>query len=50
MSVAFVTKIAKSGHDSNGNERRIIIVPADRLKEVAKKFNGKQVKVTIEEI
>ena len=38
MGISFVTKIAKSGSDSNGNSRRIIIVPADRVKEVTKKY------------
>ena len=50
MATSFVTKIAKSGSDSNGKERRIIIVPADRLKEITKNYEGKQVKITIEEI
>lgn len=50
MVISFVTKIAKSGSDSNGNGRRIIIVPADRVKEISKKFEGKQIKITIEEI
>ena len=50
MVISFVTKIAKSGSDSNGNERRIIIVPADRVKEITKKYEGKQIKITIEEI
>jgi hypothetical protein len=50
MVTSFVTKLAKSGSDSNGKERRIIIVPSDRVKEVSKNFAGKQVKVTIEEI
>ena len=50
MATSFVTKLAKSGSDSNGKERRIIIVPSDRVKEVSKKFAGKQVKITIEEI
>ena len=50
MVTSFVTKIAKSGSDSNGNERRIIIVPADRVKEISKKYEGKQIKITIEEI
>ncbi|MFB5630024.1 MAG: hypothetical protein ACE5RN_00375 [Nitrosopumilaceae archaeon] len=50
MVTTFVAKIAKSGSDSNGKERRIIIVPADRLKEITKKYEGKQVKVTIDEI
>jgi len=50
MTISFVTKIAKSGSDSNGNERRIIIVPADRVKEISKKYEGKQIKITIEEI
>ena len=48
--ISFVTKIAKSGSDSNGNGRRIIIVPADRVKEITKKYEGKQIKITIEEI
>ena len=50
MGTSFVTKIAKSGSDSNGNGRRIIIVPADRVKEVTKKYEGKQIKITIDEI
>ena len=50
VPTSFVTKLAKSGTDANGKERRIIIVPADRLKEVSKKFEGKQIKITIEEI
>jgi hypothetical protein len=50
MPISFVTKLAKSGTDSNGNSRRIIIIPADRLKEVTKNFEGKQIKITIEEI
>ncbi len=50
MGISFVTKIAKSGSDSNGNSRRIIIVPADRVKEVTKKYEGKQIKITIDEI
>ena len=50
MGTSFVTKIAKSGSDSNGKGRRIIIVPADRVKEIAKKYEGKQIKITIEEI
>jgi len=50
MVTTFVTKIAKSGSDSNGNVRRIIIIPADRVKEVSKKFEGKQIKITIDEI
>jgi hypothetical protein len=50
MTTSFVTKLAKSGSDSNGKERRIIIVPSDRVKEVSKNFAGKQVKITIEEI
>ena len=50
MATSFVTKLAKSGTDSNGKERRIIIVPADRSKEITKKYAGKQVKVTIDEI
>lgn len=50
MATSFVTKIAKSGCDANGNGRRIIIVPSDRVKEVAKMYEGKQIKITIEEI
>ncbi len=50
METSFVTKLAKSGTDSNGKERRIIIIPSDRIKEVTKKYSGKQVKITIEEI
>ena len=50
MGTSFVTKIAKSGSDSNGNTRRIIIVPADRVKEITKKYEGKQIKITIDEI
>ncbi|MEE9563871.1 MAG: hypothetical protein V3V69_02965 [Nitrosopumilaceae archaeon] len=50
MGTSFVTKIAKSGSDSNGKGRRIIIVPADRVKEITKKYEGKQIKITIEEI
>lgn len=49
MSIIFVSKIAKSGTDVNGNERRIIIIPIDKSKEITK-FYGKQVKITIEEI
>jgi hypothetical protein len=49
MGISFVAKIAKSGSDVNGNERRIIIIPTDRLMDVTK-FNGKQVKVTVEDI
>lgn len=49
MGITFVSKIAKSGTDVNGNERRIIIIPIDKSKEIAK-YNGKQVKITIEEI
>jgi hypothetical protein len=49
MTISFVAKIAKSGTDINGNERRIIIIPTDRLKD-ASKYNGKQVKITIEDI
>lgn len=49
MTISFVVKLAKSGTDSNGNERRIIIIPIDRLKDVTK-YNGKQVKVTIDGI
>ena len=50
MTVSFVTKLAKSGSDSNGNERRIIIIPTDKIKEVIKSYEGKQVKITIDEI
>lgn len=50
MTTSFVTKIAKSGSDTNGNIRRIIIVPSDRVKEVTKMYVGKQIKITIEEI
>lgn len=50
MNTTFVAKIAKSGSDSNGKERRIIIVPADRVNEITKKYAGKQIKITIEEI
>lgn len=50
MTTSFVTKLAKSGTSSNGNERRIIIIPADRIKEITKKYAGKQVKITIDEI
>lgn len=49
MTVSFVAKIAKSGTDINGKERRIIIIPTDRLKEVSR-YNGKQIKITIEDI
>ena len=49
MSIIFVSKIAKSGTDVNGNERRIIIIPIDKSKEITK-FNGKQVKIIINEI
>ena len=49
MVLTFVSKIAKSGTDINGNERRIIIIPIDKSKEITK-YNGKQVKITIEEI
>ena len=49
MRIIFVSKIAKSGTDVNGNERRIIIIPIDKSKEITK-FNGKQVKITIDEI
>jgi hypothetical protein len=49
MSIIFVSKIAKSGTDVNGNERRIIIIPIDKSKEITK-FHGKQVKITIDEI
>ncbi len=50
MTTSFVTRIAKSGSDSNGKGRRIIIVPSDRVKEVTKMYEGKQIKITIEEI
>ncbi len=50
MATSFVTKLAKSGTDSNGKERRIIIIPSDRVKEISKNFAGKQVKITIEEV
>lgn len=49
MKISFVTKIAKSGKDINGNERRIIIIPIDKVKEISR-YNGKQVKISIEEI
>ena len=49
VSITFVSKIAKSGTDVNGNERRIIIIPIDKSKDITK-FNGKQVKITIDEI
>jgi hypothetical protein len=50
MTISFVTKLAKSGSDTNGNQRRIIIVPTDKVKEVIKNYEGKQVKITIEDI
>ena len=50
MGTSFVTKLAKSVTDSNGKRRRIIIVPSDRNKEITKKYEGKQIKITIEEI
>jgi hypothetical protein len=50
MGISFVTKIAKSGTVSNGKERRIIIIPTDRVKDTIRKYEGKQVKITIEEI
>ncbi len=50
MAVSFVTKIAKSGNNSNGKERRIIIVPTDKVKEVIKNYEGKQIKITIEDV
>lgn len=50
MVVSFVTKLAKSGSDTNGNQRRIIIIPTDKVKEVIKSYDGKQIKITIEEI
>ena len=49
MEIIFVSKIAKSGKDTNGNERRIIIIPTDRLDDISR-YNGKQVKITIQEI
>jgi hypothetical protein len=49
MEITFVSKVAKSGKDINGNERRIIIIPTDRLEEISR-YNGKQVKITIQEI
>lgn len=50
MGTSFVTKIAKSGTDSNGNGRRIIIIPSDRVKEILKKYEGKQIKITVDDI
>ncbi|HEX9845293.1 MAG TPA: hypothetical protein VGA92_02385 [Candidatus Nitrosotenuis sp.] len=50
MSISFVTKLAKSGSASNGKERRIIIIPTDKVKNIVEYYEGKQVKVTIEEI
>lgn len=50
MPVSFVTKLAKSGTVSNGKERRIIIIPLDKVKEIIKSYDGKQIKVTIDEI
>ncbi|MFY9301425.1 MAG: hypothetical protein WAO91_09580 [Candidatus Nitrosotenuis sp.] len=50
MATSFVTKLAKSGSDTNGNQRRIIIVPTDKVKEVIKNYEGKQIKITIEDI
>jgi hypothetical protein len=50
MTTSFVTKLAKSGSDTNGNQRRIIIIPTDQVKEIIKNFDGKQIKITIEEI
>ena len=50
VETSFVTKIAKSGCDSNGNGRRIIIIPSDRVKDITKRYEGKQIKITIEEI
>lgn len=50
MATSFVTKIAKSGSDTNGNQRRIIIVPTDKVKEVIKNYEGKQIKITIDDI
>lgn len=50
MATSFVTKLAKSGSDTNGNQRRIIIVPTDKVKEVIKNYEGKQIKITIDDI
>jgi hypothetical protein len=50
MQISFVTKLARSGNNSNGKERRIIIVPTDKVKEVIKNYDGKQIKITMEEI
>lgn len=50
MQISFVAKLAKSGNNSNGKERRIIIVPTDKIKEVIKNYDGKQIKITLEEI
>jgi hypothetical protein len=50
MTISFVTKLAKSGSASNGKERRIIIIPTDKVKNIVENYEGKQVKVTIEEI
>jgi len=49
MEIIFVAKIAKSGKDVNGNERRIIIIPTDRLDDISR-YNGKQVKIIIQDI
>lgn len=50
MRTSFVTRLAKSGNNSNGKERRIIIVPTDKIKEVIKNYDGKQIKITLEDI
>jgi hypothetical protein len=50
MTISFVTKLARSGTDLNGKERRIIIIPTDKVKEVVKSYDGKQIKITIDEI
>lgn len=49
MGISFVVKIAKSGCDINGNDRRIIIIPKGVMSEV-KQYEGRQVKITIEDI
>jgi len=50
MPTSFVTKLARSGNNSNGKERRIIIIPTDKVREVIKNYDGKQIKITIEDI
>jgi hypothetical protein len=50
MQITFVTKLAKSGNNSNGKQRRIIIVPTDKVKDVIKNYDCKQIKITIEDI